>query len=147
MNEKENTAALLSAIHKNVTLGCEKIASVVSMTHDKFLMTNVTAQLEHYAELKNKTESAMEMYGMRPKKLPLFEKAKVRAGIMASTVFDSSDEHIAEMIERGTRRSADELERVMIDAGRMGCDEGPMRLCKSVIDFERREADRVRDFT
>ena len=77
----------------------------------------------------------------------LHEKIKTRAGVMASTMFDSSDAHIAEMIERGTRRGADELERTMIEAGQGACDEASMRLCKSVIDFERREADRVRDFT
>lgn len=147
MNEKENTTALLSAIHKNVTLGCENIAALVPMISDRFLMTNVTGQLEHYAELKSRAESAMEMYGVRPKKLSLYEKVRTRAGVMASTVFDSSDAHLAEMIERGTRRGADELERTMTSAGRGTCDEASMRLCRSVIDYERREADRVRDFT
>ena len=147
MNEKENTKALLSAIHKNVTLGCDNIAAVVPMINDKFLMTNVTGQLEHYAELKSRTESAMEMYGVRPQKLSMYEKVKTRAGVMAGTVFDSCDAHIAQMIERGTRRGADELERTMLEAGQGECDEASLRLCRNVIDFERREADRVRDFT
>jgi len=147
MNEKENTKELLSAIHKNVTLGCDNIAAVVPMINDKFLMTNVTGQLEHYAELKSCTESVMETYGVRPQKLSLYEKVKTRAGVMASTVFDSSDAHIAQMIERGTRRGADELERTMLEVGKGVCDEASMRLCRSVIDFERRTADRVRDFT
>jgi hypothetical protein len=147
MNEKENTAALLSAIHKNVMLGCDNIAAVVPMIEDKFLMTNVTAQLEHYSELRSRAESEMDKYGIRPQRLSMYEKLRTRAGIMASTVFDSSDAHIAEMIERGTRRGADELERTMTSAGQGVCDEASMRLCKSVIDFERREADRVRDFT
>ena len=147
MNEKENTVALLSAIHKNVTLGCDNIAAVVPMIEDKFLMTNVTGQLEHYAELKKRVESAMEPYGVHPKKHSRYEKVRRRAGVLASTVFDSSDAHIAEMIERGTRNSANELERTMLLSGRGVCDEVSLRLCRSVIDFERREADRVRDFT
>ena len=147
MNEKENTVALLSAIHKNVTLGCDNIAAVVPMIEDKFLMTNVTGQLEHYAEIKKRVESAMEPYGVHPKKLSMYEKVRRRAGVLASTVFDSSDAHIAEMIEHGTRNSANELERTMLLSGWGVCDEVSLRLCRSVIDFERREADRVRDFT
>ncbi len=146
MNEKENTAALLSAIHKNVSRGCDNIAAVVPMINDKFLMTNVTGQLEHYSELRSRAESEMDKYGIRPQKLSMYEKLRTRAGIMASTVFDSSDAHIAEMIERGTRRGADELERTMLEAGQGVCDEASIRLCKSVIDFERREADKARDF-
>ena len=146
MNERETTEKILTSLHRNVTSECDILTSVLPMIDDKFLISSVTAQLERYSKLANRAEDVMNSYGIRPKKPSVLSTAMMRGGVFVSTVFDSSDSHIAEMIERGTRRSADELEREMIEAGRGACDERALRLCRDVIDYERREADSVRDF-
>ena len=51
MSKNENkskpiTVELLSEMHRNVTMGSESLSSVVPKIKDKFLLSNVTAQLE-----------------------------------------------------------------------------------------------------
>ncbi len=141
-----NTSELLCAMNRNVTMGSENLASVVPMIRDGQLMTSVTAQLEKYAEFANMTEDALQAYSVKPKKQSLMKKAMSRGGIMLNTMFDSSDGHIAEMIERGTRVGVDGLERKLIELEARGCDSEAVSLCRDIISFERKEADRVRDY-
>ncbi len=141
-----NTSELLRAMYSNVTMGSENLASVVPMIRDGQLMTSVTAQLEKYAKFTNMTEDAFQAYSVKPKKLSPMKKAMARGGIMLNTMFDSSDSHIAEMIEHGTRAGVDGLERRLIELESGGCDAKAVSLCRDIIAFEREEADRVRDY-
>ncbi len=146
MNTKETTNELLCEMYRNVTMGSENLASVVPMIRDKFLMTNVTAQLEKYAEFTNKTEDVLSSHSLKPKKASAMKKAMARGGIMLNTLFDSSDSHIAEMIERGTRMGVNQLEQKMIDLESRGCDDETLSLCRDIISFERTESDRIKDY-
>ena len=50
VNEKNNsTVELLSEMYRNVTMGSENLVSVIPMIKDKFLLSNVTNQIEEYA--------------------------------------------------------------------------------------------------
>lgn len=135
VNEKNNsTVELLSEMYRNVTMGSENLVSVIPMIKDKFLLSNVTNQIEEYASYTRETEKQ------------LIKKLMSRGGIAMNTMFDSSDSHIAEMIEKGTRMGLDSLVKKREEMSAVGCDSDALHLCGAIEDFERRETGKIKDF-
>ena len=107
VNEKNNsTVELLSEMYRNVTMGSENLVSVIPMIKDKFLLSNVTNQIEEYASYTRETEKQLRKRSIDPKEPKLIKKLMSRGGIAMNTMFDSSDSHIAEMIEKGNENGA-----------------------------------------
>jgi len=69
-----------------------------------------------------------------------------RGGIELNTLFDSSDGHIAEMIVKGTKMGVEQLEHKLNDFRHKGSDEEAVSLCREIIAFEHREADKMLDY-
>ncbi|MBE6627166.1 MAG: hypothetical protein E7628_08335 [Ruminococcaceae bacterium] len=151
MSKHENknnsvTEELLSEMHRNVTMGSESLSTVTPKIKDKFLLSNVTSQLEKYAEFTNKTESLMEKHSIKAKQPSLMKKLMTRGGIILNTAVDSSESHIAEMIERGTKLGAKQLEHKLCEFETKGAERDAVELCKSIVDFERTESDKMKDY-
>lgn len=146
MHPTENTTGeLLSEMHRNVSMGSENLAAVVPKIHSKFLLSNVTYQLEKYADFTNRTENLLKQYAVTPKQPTLMKKLMSRGGIAVNTLFDSSDRHIAEMIVRGTKTGAEQLEHKLDDLESRQSDPEAVGLCREILDFEYRESDRMLD--
>lgn len=138
-NGADVTVELLSEMYRNVSMGSENLAAVVPRIRDRELMQNVTAQLERYAELTNKTEQLLAKRNVKAKEPSAMKKFMSRGGIMMNTAMDSSSEHIAQMIAKGTATGADQLEMKYEQFRDRGCDEDALALCGEILDFERRE--------
>lgn len=147
VNEKNNsTVELLSEMYRNVTMGSENLLSVIPMIKDKFLLSNVTNQLEEYAAYTRETEKQLKKHSVDPKEPTLMKKLMSRGGIAVNTMFDSSDSHIAEMIEKGTRMGMESLVKKHDELSESGCDNDSLRLCGDIEDFERREVKRIGEY-
>lgn len=147
MNEKRNTTELLSEIYRNVTMGSENLGNVVPMIKDKFLMTNVTCQMEKYSEYTMQAGALLKQQAVKPAQPSAMKKLMSRTGIAVNTLFDSSDAHIADMIVKGTKMGADSLEKTLCRLEREGSDQNAVELARAVVAFERTEANKMKDFT
>lgn len=147
MNEKRNTTELLSEIYRNVTMGNENLGNVVPMIKDKFLMTNVTCQMEKYSEYTMQAGALLKQQAVKPAQPSAMKKLMSRTGIAVNTLFDSSDAHIADMIVKGTKMGADSLEKTLCRLEREGSDQNAVELARAVVAFERTEANKMKDFT
>lgn len=145
MPKSSTSRELLGEMYRNVTMGSENLASVVSKISEKSMLTGVTAQLEGYADFTRRTEKLMQEQSMTPKKPSKMKKLMARGGIMMGTMFDSSDGHIADMIIKGTQMGADELEVSLITLD--SADSAAKSLCREIVDFERGQAEKMRQFT
>lgn len=141
-----NTNELLGHMYRNVQMGNENLCDVLPKITDKFLLQNVTAQMEHYADYTSRTAAALRKRAVYPKELSPMKKTMAKTGIAMNTVLDSSNGHIAEMIEKGTRMGADDLEGQLMRLTDEGCDPEIAKLCGEIIAFERKEADGMRLF-
>lgn len=137
---------LLSEMYRNVTMGSENLSTVIPKISDKFLLSNVTNQLEKYADFTKKTEKLLQKYDVKPKEATVMKKMMSRGGITMNTLFDASDSHIAEMIARGTKLGLEQLENKMHDfKGRS--DNEAITLCRDIIVFEQKEAQKMHEYT
>ena len=142
----ENTGELLGHMYRNVQMGTESLCGVLPKITDKFLVANVTSQLERYSDYTARTAAELRKRSIHPQELSGMKKTMAKAGIAMNTLVDSSDRHLAQMIEKGTRMGVDELEGQMIRLNREGCDMEVTALCREIVAFERKEADKIKDF-
>ena len=140
-----NTNELLEHMYRNVQMGNESLCGVLPKIEGKFLMTNVTAQLERYADFTERTAAELRKRRIRPVELSGAKKAMAHMGIALNTLFDSSDRHIADMIEKGTRLGAEELTGQLVRLTREGCDRTVAALCDEIIAFERGEVCKMQE--
>ena len=137
------TVELLSEMYRNVTMGSENLSTVVPMIRDSELMSDVTRQLESYADFTNRTADLLKHHNTEAKEPTFMKKAMSRGGIKLNTMIDSSDEHIAQMIAKGTETGADELRLKYEQLRDRGCDKNALNLCDEILDFERKEIARA----
>jgi len=137
---------LLSEIHRNLVMGSENLCCVVPHIKGKFMLKEVTSQLEQYAAYTRTANAMMRERAIHPKKSYPLKTAMVRGSIAINTLFDSSDSHIAEMISKGTRLGADQLERSIYQLRRQGCHPDVVDFGKSVVSFERTEAEHITQY-
>lgn len=147
MEDNRNTTELLAEIYRNVSMGSENLGTVVPKIKDKFLLTNVTCQLQKYSGYTEKAAAMLKHEAVKPAKPSAMKKFMSRTGIAVNTLFDSSDAHIADMIEKGTRMGADTLEKTLSRLERNGSSQDAVDLAREVVSFERTEANKMKDFT
>ncbi len=147
VNKSNNsTVELLSEMHRNVTMGMENLAMITPKIHDRALISNVTNQLERYSEFSRETEKHLERNNIEAKSPSLMKKAMSWGGIEFNTLVDSSDKHLAEMIEKGTRMGADQLEEKKSELISRGINPETIELCSRITEFEREECAKMKKF-
>ena len=142
----ENTGELLGHMYRNVLMGNESLCDVLPKITDRFLVTNVTSQMEKYSSFAERTAAELNRRSIQPQELSAMKKTMAKVGIAMNTMVNSSDRHIAHMIEKGTRMGVDELEGQMVRLTNEGCDMDVTALCREIVAFERKEADKMKDF-
>ena len=147
MENKNATAQLLSEMHQNVTSGAQSLSAITPYVKDKFLMSNITSQLEGYSAFADTTSTLLKKHGVPEKKTSLIKKAATAAGVMLSAALDPSDRHMAQMIEKNTRNNLRQLEDRLGELSRMGADNDAVALCRKIVDFEVTESGKIKDHT
>lgn len=139
------TVELLSEMYRNVTMGSETLSSVVPKITGRQMLSNVTNQMEKYADFTSRTGAMLNSLEVTPKESSLMKRTMTRMGIAMNTAMDSSDRHIAAMIGKGTMTGLTEL------TGKLhrlkAADEETVKLCREILDFERQEAMGILEYT
>ena len=133
------TGELLAEMHRNVTMGAESLAMVIPGIRAEQLMTSVTGQMEQYADFTRQTEKLMRMRAEEPKQPNLLKKAATKGGIMMNRLLDPSEKNICDMIAKGTRTGAEQLQDKMEELEARGCAEEVSELCRDILSFEEEE--------
>ena len=142
----ESAKELLTEIHRNLTTGTENLTNILPKVRDKFLIKEITFQLEEYAAHTRQAVSLMSEYGVNPPKNGFLKCMLSKGEIALNTLIDTSDEHIAEMICRGSNLGASRLARTVDRLAYRGCDEHVVSFGRTVVNFERTGADRAGEF-
>ena len=128
------------------------------LIHDKYGLKKFTQAVSHNIEKRcgycyavrfeetARTAAELRKRSVQPQELSAMKKTMAKSGIAMNTMFDSSDRHIAEMIEKGTRMGVEDLEGQMIRLTKEGCDSEVTGLCREIVAFERSEADKIKDY-
>ena len=149
MNNCTNTRAtteLLSDIYKNVKAGTESITDIIPKVKDKFLLRDMTAQLDGYSQFASQAAHLLAEYGSDGAEVSAIEKITSRLNVMINTTLDSSVPGIAEMIAENSAESADTMKKRTIEAEMMNCDERASELAREIADFEMRNSGIMKEY-
>ena len=144
MPRNSASGELLGEMYRNVAMSSENLVSSVPKITEKAMLTDVTAQLEGYAHLTQRTEQLMKERSVTPQKPSKLEKLMAKGNIMKNTLFDSSDSRIADIIITEAQTNADALEDSLTAHDK--ADSSVRSLCREIVDFERIQADKMREF-
>ena len=133
------TGELLAEMHRNVTMGAESLAAVVPGIHAEQLLTSVTGQMEQYADFTRQTEKLMRLRAEEPKQPSLLKKAATKGGILMNRLLDPSEKNICDMIAKGTRTGAEQLQDKMEEFSARGTSNEAEELCRDILSFEEEE--------
>lgn len=147
MEKANKTEELLCEVYRNVKMGSNSLCDVTPKITDKFLLRDVTGQINRYAEFTDECEKIMRAESVTPKKESPMKRLMAKGGIMMNTLVDSSNAHIAEMIIKGTDMGADQLEKIMHTCKKQGCSSEAVSLCENVLNFERSAVGQMKDYT
>ena len=139
------TVELLREMYRNVTMGSETLSSIVPKITGREMLSNVTNQLEQYAAFTERAGEMLERMDVTPKESSLMKKTMTRMGIAMNTAMDSSDEHIAAMIGKGTMTGLTELTGKLHRLAK--ADAESLNLCREILAFERETAMDILNYT
>ena len=137
---------LLAQIHRNLIMGSENLTNILPKVRNKFLLREITFQLEEYAAHTRQAVSLMSEYGVTPEKIGFMKSVMAKGGIALNTLIDDSDGHIAEMFRRGTNLGASQLSKAVDRMAYRGCDDHVVQFGRAVVHFERTGADRAGEY-
>lgn len=142
MGKHNPNRALLTEMYSNTRMALENINSVLPKVKSKFMISELTAQMESYGNMANRTSELMHQRSMEPKEPNLMEKAMAKLGINMNTLIDATDSHIADMMAKGCNMGADSLSEAYAKHG-MYCDSQVTDLCNEIIDYERKTSGNI----
>ncbi len=147
MENGSMTETLLSEVYRNLTEGSENLGNVVPMIKDRFMMQSVTGQMEQYSAFTKEATGLLMRRAVKPEKRTAVKKLLSRSGMALNTLFDSTDGHLADIIVKGTEAGAQSLEKTLCAAEAGGVSAEAASLARAVVEFERRSAAEMKDFT
>ena len=140
------TEELLSEIYRNTLMECEKLGNMLPSIQEKFLMRRVTEQMKAYSSYAEEAASLLRHHSVRPLKISAIDKLMAKGEAFVNTLFDGSDSHTVQLIIEGTSKGADSLERELCRLEAMGAALCAVELARRVVDFERKEAEKMVNF-
>lgn len=98
----DNPQYVLNEINKGIKMGMDSISTISEKVEDNNLKDDLLFQYDKYNEILNRVNSELKNYDDFPKELPPMQKTMGYIEIQMSTLNDSSNSHIAEMLIKGT---------------------------------------------
>lgn len=90
---------LLEEAYKNSKKGIDTISTLLNKVYDDDLNYEMNTQLQRYREINSKVSDKLIEAGVMLENKPI-EKLKMWSAIQARTIFNTSTEHIADMMIR-----------------------------------------------
>ena len=98
----DNPQYVLNEINKGIKMGMDSISTISEKVEDNNFKDDLLFQYDKYNEILNRVNSELKNYDDFPKELPPMQKTMGYIEIQMSTLNDSSNSHIAEMLIKGT---------------------------------------------
>ena len=135
-NGKNPGEELLQAVYKNAKMGKETLTTVIGKTKNEQVRAELTSQLESYHGFESEARNKLMQMSQNPKEPSVMAKLPADISIKMSTLMDSSDSKIAEIMIDGYNMGIIELQKSLNHAKTSGVGEDIIGVANNVIAFE-----------
>jgi hypothetical protein len=143
---KTREAEALEQLYKNVKMGSDSIIKLLSKVSDGKFKTDLTDQLDGYENLAAKAKERLKSLGEEAKEENVMTKLWASIGMTMSTLTDSSDSHIAQMVAEGSTMGITDGIKLLRDYENTGVSEHTLSLIRDVIKFEENNLERAKKY-
>lgn len=139
-------AQMLEQLYKNVKMGSDSIVKLLDKVSDSKFKTDLTDQLNGYEGFASKAKARLKEMGAEAKEENVMVKLWSSIGMAMSTLTDSTDSHIAELIAEGSTMGITDGIKLLREYENTNVSESGLKLVRDVIEFEERNLERAKSY-
>lgn len=139
-------AEMLEQLYKNVKMGSDSILKLLGKVSDGRFKTDLTDQINGYESFAAKAKARLKEMGAEAKEENLMVKMWSSVGMAMSTLTDSSDSHIAQLVAEGSNMGVTDGIKLLREYENTNVSEGALKLVRDVIEFEERNLERAKSY-
>lgn len=135
---------LLHEICRNSSMGLEAIDEVLKDVYDEEFAYELHAEAGRMKEFEKKAAERLEKDGKKASDTRPMTKKMLKAAVKMKTALSYETSHVADMMQKGNQRGADELKKAIHkykDAGIYATE-----LAKEMVDFEEENLKKLDSF-
>lgn len=145
-NTMTKEAELLEQLYKNVKMGSDSIIKLLPKVSDGKFKTDLTDQLNGYESFAAKAKSRLKEMGAEAKEENPMVKLWSSIGMAVSTMTDSSDSHIAQLVAEGSNMGVTDSIKLLREYENTNVSEGTLKLVRDIIGFEEKNLERAKSY-
>lgn len=127
-------------------MGSDSIVKLLSKVSDGNFKTDLTDQLNGYDGFAAKAKKRLKELGNEAKEENPVIKLWTSLGMTFSTLTDSTDSHIAQMVAEGSTMGITDGIKLLRDYENTSVSESSLKLVRDVIQFEERNLERAKSY-
>ncbi len=136
--------AVLNEAYRNTKTGLETINTVISKVYDEDLALDLNRQAVRFLTLEDKVTDRIREASRRPEQASPAGKAKLWTSIQASTLLNTSTEHLAELMIEGNAKGITDLMKAL--KANKGARKEYCELAEEIMDFEEKNIERLKSY-
>ena len=147
-NKKKKPAGeeLLQAVYKNAKMGSDAVTEVIERTKDATLRSELTSQLESYYGFTMAAKNKLMEMNCEAKEPGVLSKLPAELSIKMSTMMDSSDSKIAEIMIGGYNMGIVDMQKNINKAKSEGVPEEAMNIANGVMALETGSLEKMKKY-
>jgi hypothetical protein len=147
-NKKKKTPGeeLLQAVYKNAKMGSDAVTEVIERTKDANLRNELTSQLESYYGFSMAAKNKLMEMNCEAKEPGMLSKLPAELSIKMSTMMDSSDSKIAEIMIGGYNMGIIDMQKNINKAKSDGVPEEAMNIANGVMALETGSLEKMKKY-
>ena len=140
----DNPQYVLNEINKGIKMGMDSISTISEKVEDNNFKDDLLFQYDKYNEILNRVNSELKNYDDFPKELPPMQKTMGYIEIQMSTLNDSSNSHIAEMLIKGTNMGI--IKGVKLKNRNPGIEPNISNILDDFIQFQENNVEKLKKY-
>lgn len=141
---REEDTAILKEIQKNTAMGLKAIHALSEKVMDDRLSRQLDKQAVKYGELNNRAGKRLVEENEEQYRGSKLQDMMLTGSIEASTMFNTSNSHVAELMIQGSNRGITDMYKVLKHNERANSET--VEFAKELMDFEEKSVQLWRDY-
>ncbi len=139
-------AEMLEQLYKNVKMGSDSIVKLLSKVDDSEFKSDLTKQINGYEEIATRIQKHLSDRGYKAKEENPMTKLWSSVGMAMSTMTDSSNSHIAELIAQGSTMGITDGIKLLREYENTSVSEEALEFAREVIRFEEHNLEKAKSY-
>ena len=133
-------------LYKNTDTGYDAVTLLLPKVQDEKLHHDMVLHMDGYRHFSRVAREQLKKANQTVKKVPTVRHIPARVGMIMHTMFDSSREHIAELMINGSNMSILDMRKQLNRLREQRGTEEAADICQKMIDFEQNNVKRMQNY-